>query len=119
MQRVTPESFEAGRPPLVLPVVAHDVVSGSAICARDLGQELVRRMTTVQGGDARLLDRYRAIEGADVAPRFEHVRGRQMPVAARGCLIVIQAQMRLERYASQRCFEIEIGRCVVYRIAAD
>ena len=81
-----------GRQPAVGPELAHQVVAGALGRFAERGEHFVRRLAAVERRDQRLHDRHRAVVGADVAPRLEEVRFRDVPVAERGGLVLVAAR---------------------------
>ncbi len=76
------------------------------------------RERVVERRDQRLHERDGAVDGAQVAPALERVRGRQVPVAALGRLVEVEAVMDAQRHLVERLGEVEVGGRVVDRVAA-
>jgi hypothetical protein len=78
---------------LTAPVLAHDVVPGPLRAVAHRREELVRGLAAVERRDQRLDDRGGAVVGARVAPGFEEMRFRDLPLAQRRRLIVVEAEV--------------------------
>ena len=70
-----------------------DVVRGALRPIAHRGQHFVRRLAAVERRDERLHDRDSAVVAARVAPRLQEVRLRNLPVAQRRRLVVVEAQV--------------------------
>ena len=79
------------------------------------------RLAFVKRSDQGLLDRGRAVERPEVAPRFQAVGFWDVPVAEPGGLVVVEAQMnsQLGLLGCQQPGEIEVGRRVKGRVASQ
>ncbi len=125
VQRLAPELVE-GRGVLqaaaLLPVGAEDV---GARLPRLLGHEradhLVGRPSAVERRDQRLNDGDDAVGRARVAPRFQVVRGRDVPLAERRGLVPVQAVMDRQPHlpGRQEFAELQIRGSRVDRVALE
>ena len=73
----------------------------------------------IERGDERLNDGHRAVVAACVAPRFQEVRFRNVPVAQLRRLIVIQTEMYAKRRLAHRVSEAQVYGGRVDGIAAQ
>ena len=102
-----------------IPGLSHDVVAGTILAARQQPQQLNRRSTAEQREDEGLDDAEWASSRARVAPRFEVVRPRDMPLRLRGGFIDgVPERDRVWDLRHGRG-EVEIGRSIEHRIAAQ
>ena len=98
VHRAPPPGFEIRARVLARPVAFDDFVRAACPARRSASAELrLRRAAVVERLDQRLLDGDRAIEGARVAPGFQVMRLRQVPLADFGSLVLVQAQVRAQR----------------------
>ncbi len=98
---------------LTCPELPHHLVSGLLRPIAQSREQLVSRLAAVERCDEWLNDCCRAVERAGIAPGFEKVRLRHVPMAQRRRLIVVQAEMNAQRDLAQRIGELEIhGRGV-------
>ena len=78
----------------------------------------MRGLAVVKRFDQRLDDRDRAVVGTRVAPRFEKMRGGNMPVTQLRRFILVLAEMNAKSgFVETVEIELEIDRRVVDRIA--
>ncbi len=80
---------------------------------RQCRQEFVDAHSLIQRLDQRLHQCHRAVEGAGIAPAFQIVRFRYMPVTFNGGLILIETEMNSQRHALEVADKVEIGRRIV------
>lgn len=100
----------------VPPVGLHDLQPRLPAPAAEHGRQLVRGTSSVRRLDERLNGAGRSVVGAHVAPRFEVVRLRQMPVAPHGGFVLVQTEMNARADPVERLREVEIGRGGIDRI---
>ena len=100
------------------PVLADEVVTRT-LAFGQRRQHFVRRLAAVERRDQRLHDAHRAVVGAHVAPRFEEVRFRNVPVTERRGLVLVETEVRAHGDLLQRLVELQIDRRRVDRIAAE
>jgi hypothetical protein len=101
------------------PEAANEVVAGAERAVGKRRNHVVGRMSVVERRDQRLDDRDGPVLGSDVAPRFEEMRLRNVPVRQRGGLVVVEPEVCPQRDALHRVGEIQIGGRGVDRIAAE
>ena len=101
------------------PRLPHDVVAGTILASHHQPQHFNGRSPAEQGEDQRLDDTERASHRPHVSPRFEVVRTRDMPFRLGGCLIDGVPERDRLRDLRHRRGEVEIGRGVEHRIAAQ
>src|SRR5260370_41190915 len=97
MQRLAPKQFEIRAGVLFLPVSARQIISrcvGLAIQQRDKFQ---RALAVVEWSNQGLDDARSSIVGAGIAPRFEFMRSRNVPLAKLGSLVLIEAVMHAQQ----------------------
>ena len=68
--------------------------------------------------DERLLDRDRAVVGADVAPRFEVVRFVDVPLAQHAGLVLVRAEVQAELARVKEAMDNSADRVTVVYIAS-
>ena len=74
----------------------------------------------VKRRDQWLHDRHRAVVRARVAPRFQVMRGRNVPVTNVGSFVVVETEVRAQlNFIQPVQIQPEINRRVVSRIAAQ
>src|ERR1700730_7265416 len=100
------------------PVIAHRNESGLAV-AREQGDDFMRRAAFVERGNQRLNDPDRAVKRSSIAPGFQVVSGRGVPVAKLSGLVVVKAGMDAQLGLQERGAKIEVGRRVVDGVAAE
>ena len=79
----------------------------------------MRGLATIQRRDQRLNDARRSVSGARIAPRFQVMRFRNMPVAQRRGFIVVEAEMDAQSHFPKTRTELQVRRRGVDRVAAD
>ena len=90
VERGSPKQLEILRSTLLFPVIPHDVVARSPRLARQRRNNFMRGATAVQWRNQRLNDRYRAVVSAHVAPGFQIVRLRDVPMTQGRGLVFVQ-----------------------------
>ncbi len=113
VQRFAPSLFVAPG------AVTNDVVRPLVLVAREERQNFRGRPSAIKRLYQRLLDRRRAIESACVAPGFQIVRLRQVPLCENAGLVPLHAQVNGRRDLLDSRAEGEIGRSIVSWIAAQ
>src|SRR5690606_6664223 len=91
-----------------LPVCADDVVTGCVGCPEHGSQQFVLALAAVERQYQGLGDGDGAVEGARVAPGFEEVRLRDVPVAQEAGLVAVKAEVSAEGSLGQRGRELEV-----------
>ena len=118
MERPTPCALELSGE-LVFPIVADDLVRAALGLVGQRREDLVGGLTGVERRDQRLHDRSGPVEGARVAPGLEEVRFRDVPVAERGGLVLVRAEMDPETDLVERARERNVGRRREDGVAAE
>src|SRR5947208_14693888 len=90
VERGSPKQLEILRSTLLFPVIPHDVVARSPRLARQSRNNFMRGATAVQWRNQRLNDRYRAVVSAHVAPGFQIVPLRDVPMTQGRGLVFVQ-----------------------------
>ena len=93
VERGLPERLEISARVFSPPVVLHDVVGRAARLAEHHGEDLVRGAPVIKRRDQRLDDAHGAVVSARIAPGFEVMSFRNVPVAELRGLVVLQAEM--------------------------
>ena len=88
------------------PRLPHEIVGRSRERAGEQREQLVRGAGVVKRPDQRLHDAGGALESAQIRPALERVGQRQMPLAARARLVVMEAQTCAERHRADGLAEI-------------
>ncbi len=96
-QGCPPGRLEVARQRLPPPVVADHLERRAVGLAQEDAQQLDGRLAGVERRDQGLLDRRRAVEGADVAPRLQRVGLGDVPVAEPGGLVLVGPKVDPER----------------------
>src|SRR3989440_4943164 len=104
---------------LLAPELAHDVVRRPFRAIAERSDQFMRRAAAVERRDQRLHDRDGAVVRARIAPRFEKMRLRNMPMTQRRRLIVVLTEVNAKLHLVHRIGELEVGRRRVDRIAAE
>jgi hypothetical protein len=99
-------------------VLADDVIAGP-LGVEDRGHHFVRRLAVVERRDQRLYDAHRPIVGANVAPGFQEVGFRDVPVTLGRRLVFVEAHVRLHADLVERFGELQVDRRAVDRVGAD
>ena len=97
----------------------HEIVSRFCGLPVEHGQKIDFGFSAVERRDQRLDHRDRAVIAPRVAPGFQFVRLRNVPVAQRRGFVFIQPEARAERHLRQNFLEAQIGGRVIDRIAAQ
>ncbi len=101
------------------PGLAHDLVPGTILAAHHDAKHFDCRPSAEQGKDQRLDDAERTSNGARVAPRFEIVRTRNVPLRLdRGFIDRVPERDRLGHLRHRRS-EVEVGGGIEHGIAAQ
>src|SRR5436853_545254 len=103
---------------LAEPVRPDDVVRRLIEAAEQRADDLGGMPSVVQRRDQRLLDRYRAVVRAAVAPRLEVMRLGDVPVHELRGLVVVGREVHAKRHLLECVDEFDVGRRVEDRIAA-
>ena len=121
LERLSPGNLEVARHAVAFPVVAHDLQRCKIGLAQEQRQDLVRRLPLYSG----------AISGCWIgavpskASRRSTIPGKwasgNMPVAELGGLVIVEPEVdpQLDLVCWQKAGEIEIGRCIIGRVAAE
>src|SRR5581483_11201648 len=119
VQCAHPGFLEIAARSLLLPDGAHDVVSLLFFVTGNQREQFNRSLAVIKRLDERLLNARRAVVSATVAPRFEVMRGVDVPVAGESGLVIVKTQMNARRDLREFLAELEVGRRRVSRIAAE
>ena len=95
VQRLLPEDVEVRNLGLALPIRLHQIVIRFVGLAGQRGDHFECRLAAIERSDQRLDETDRSVEAANIAPRFQIMRFRNIPDALPGGLIGIQAQISL------------------------
>ena len=117
--RAPPPGFEIAALVLRRPIAFDDVVSARFRRVEEHLQHLVSGAAVVERLDERLLDGDRAIESARVAPAFQIVRLRQMPLADLGGLVLVEAQVRADACFLESIRQAQFHRRVEDRVSSQ
>jgi hypothetical protein len=104
---------------LTLPITLDDVMAAGPNFAHQRRQQFVGRVAVVQRGDQRLHDGSGSVISLGIAPAFERVAGRNVPVREIGGFILIEAEVNAQRHFVEGFAEIQIGRSTVHRITTQ
>jgi hypothetical protein len=96
VERPVPALLELGRAELLLPARAQDLVA-LRLALAERGEDLDLGERVVERGDEGLDDRDRPVRRAQVPPALEGVGGGQVPVAALGRLVEVEAVVDAQR----------------------
>ena len=118
VQGAAPGRFEVGAQAR-LPCLADEIVRRDVQTTRQGQQHFVHRARVVKRFDERLHDAQRAVEGAGVAPALQEMRFRDVPLAQLGGLVGVQAEVHAPLHAAQHRPEVQVGGCVVDRVATQ
>ncbi len=123
MQRSLPEILELlvalFRRPLALPVIAHNIVRRNSRLPRQHSQHLVHRFAVIERRNQRLHDPDSSVIPPRIAPRFQEMRLRNVPVAKLRRLIAIKPKMNPQRNFPELLREIHVRRRCIHGIAAQ
>src|SRR5580658_4034651 len=97
MQRLAPELLEISTRVLLLPVGARQIVTGGVGLSVEQRDKLDGALTVIKRSDQRLDDADRAVVGASIAPRFEFMRGIDVPLAEFRGFVLIKAVVNAQR----------------------
>ena len=90
------------------------------ILAEEKLHDLVNALAVVKRLDQRLNDRHRSVVGTRVAPAFEIMLFRNVPVAKLGRFVEMRSEMNAKRdLVHPLGVQLQIGRRVVNRISAE
>src|SRR2546422_4811 len=110
MHRLPPPGFEVARDAgQVSPIGACDRVAGTFRLIDENGKNLGSCLAVMQRSDERLNDRHGAVMGTNVAPGFEEVSFRNMPMAQGTRLVVIEPEVDAKGKAIDALGEMKIG----------
>ena len=101
------------------PVALDDLVTAALRLIGEHLQNLDGGARRIQRLDQRLLNGDRAVEGARIAPGFQVVRLRQVPLADLGGLVVVQAQVDAHAGLVDPVAHAQFDRRIEGRIAAE
>ena len=119
MQKLLPTLFRQRAARELGKSFACDFVRFDRRFAREPSEHFQLRDAVEQRRDQRLNRHQRAVTRARVAPRFEVVRRRQMPVAARRRLVLVVGHANHVLRAALQITPLELRRSVVSGIAAE
>ena len=100
-----------------LPVLSNDFVGRAFRPVAQRGDHFVGGSAAVERCDQRLNDRRGAVVAAHIAPLFEEVRFRNLPMTQRRRLIVVQPESNAQLHFVERRREVEVGRGREHRVA--
>ena len=114
------QSFSKSSPGFfAIPKIVDDVVIAATRRRNHRVQNFVRGFSGVKRQNQRLNNGSRSVKCARVAPRFQKMILRNVPVAQRGRFVHVRTQMNFEFCARQIFGELKICRRVENRIAAE
>ena len=114
-----PEVLKACLSLLASPEILYNVVTGDVVLAEEYCKDLMRRYPIKERRDQGLHNRDRAVEGPRVTPTLQLMRLRNVPVALGGSLVIIESQVDAQGNLLKSLRELQIGRCIKNRIAAE
>ena len=112
-------SGQARRLSSIAPIRAHGVVGRLIHAADQRAEDFVRGAAVVERGDQRLDDRHRPVVRPRVAPTLQRMHLGDVPMRQHRRLVVVRAQVRAEWNFRQRRVELEVGRRIEDRVAAE
>src|SRR4029453_15268841 len=118
MQRLLPGRFEVCAHP-VLPIITHDLVSRPPWLSGASGKEFASCPSTVQRIDQRLKNGDRTVRRARIAPGFQVMSRRNVPVTQPRCFVFEEPEMNSKANLFENLMKSKINGSIENRIAAE